>query len=92
MSNLSYQGNHFRELIRGRMIDITKKLKEILEVLEYNEGNSALILMIIALISDLCIDPQIREYIASNPYGILEHFLSKILFMLINKPLMYYNY
>jgi len=86
MSNLAYQGGKFKELIRPKIDTITEKLKKILDVLEYNSTNATLIFMIIAFISNLCTDSKIREYIATNPLSILEHFTSKITTMLHTKP------
>jgi len=90
MSNLAYQGGRFKDLIRGKMEEITEKLKKIFDTLPYKGDNTTLILMIVGLISNLCTNPDIRDYMAKNPFEILTYFTKTILAMLKEKPNAYF--
>ena len=91
MSNLAYQGPRFKDLIRGKMEEVIEKFKKILEVLPYKDNNVSLILMILALIANLCTNADIRDYVSGSPYNLLEHIIQQTVIMFKEKPVGYVN-
>ena len=90
MSNLAYQGKRFKELLAAKIEGLTDKFNKLLSALQYNVKNASLILMVIGLISNLCTDTKIREYMAGNPYGLLGSLIAKIKEMIKEKPVAYF--
>ncbi len=91
MTNLACKQTRFKELIRGKMEDVLDKFQKILAALQYKGENIKLVLMVLPLISNLCTDADIRDFIARNSFGLLEHVVQQTAIMLKEKPLGYYK-